>query len=334
MRPILGNKEYRPFTINGETHFIVEPETVEELQHAHRAKDVLTQAINEQIFEDDEHADLHSLLQEQEMYIKEYLESIGDFDNRFLISNINFLSKKYMFRIGEIENMLGLSAGYISRTAKEKSGKKMSIDVVWKFAKLFEIDIKKLLSTDLRIPESNSNTDLAARFLEKAYSDTDAGLIEWTNFGGILVTLDESLQKSGIISGDSPEPIFRSLFADKETKCILYDDIFACNKIIEGCDILIIPYYPDYSGGQKFVNYEFLFRYYKKSENDPQQGTYSFSRFFTTIDSPLGHLNYYAEELYNLIHDKEYETRLSPIAKKVIDIYLGEGKDVSNTNLE
>lgn len=328
MKPILGNKVSKPFTVNGETYHLVEPECIEDLQHAYRAKDILTLVSLSNNTDEKIKSDCQALLEEQERYIKEYLESVGDFNNIFLIGNINHLSKKYQFRIGEIENALGLSAGYISRTAKENSGKKMSIDVVWKIAKLFDIDIKKLIGTDLRIPESNSNTDLAARFLEKAYKDTAAGAIEWTNEGGVIAVMEGSISDTGFFTDrdDGPQPSYRSMFTDEESRFILYDDIFSCKQIINGCDVLIIPYYPEGTKRDDLINYDLLFRQYIDDELDPKFGTYEFKRFFTTIDSPWGHLDFYAGELYNLIKDREYETRLSPDAKKVIETYLGEGE--------
>ena len=44
--------------------------------------------------------------------------------------------------MGDLERLLGISAGYISRTVKENSSKKLSIDVVWKIAELFEISVQ------------------------------------------------------------------------------------------------------------------------------------------------------------------------------------------------
>ena len=82
----------------------------------------------------------------QNDYIQEYLSLIGDFDNSILVSNIIHLAKSNDIRLGELEKMLGISTGYISRTAKENTNKRLSIDVVWKIAHFFNISIDSLVS--------------------------------------------------------------------------------------------------------------------------------------------------------------------------------------------
>ena len=121
------------FEVLGETYEVVEPENFEELMQALHVREVIQTAISS-LMHDEDSSRLCTLMDKQNDFIQEYLDSIGNFDNRYLISNIAFLAKKNSLRIGEIENMLGLSAGYISRTAKENSAKKLSIDVVWKIA--------------------------------------------------------------------------------------------------------------------------------------------------------------------------------------------------------
>lgn len=309
------------FEVFGETYELVEPENFEELMQALRVKEVIQTAISSLMHDEDSSA-LCALMDEQDCFIREYLDSIGDFDNRFLISNIAFLAKKSNLRIGEIESMLGLSAGYISRTAKENSAKKLSIDVVWKIAHLFEVDIRDLLETDLQIPDSNS--DLAAKFLEKVYHETESGLIEWQCNGGVVSELDDSFANSELVTYEKEKPYYRSMYLSRDARFVLADDIFACENIALHAEVLIVPFYLE-SSGERAMQYEFIFRHSVDDENDPKFGTYYFTRMFTTADDPFTRLDGPASRLYKLLKDREYDTRMSPGAKSIIAKYLKSG---------
>jgi len=291
------------FEVLGETYEVVEPENFEELMQALHVREVIQTAISS-LMHDEDSSRLCTLMDKQNDFIQEYLDSIGNFDNRYLISNIAFLAKKNSLRIGEIENMLGLSAGYISRTAKENSAKKLSIDVVWKIARLFEVDIRHLLEKDLQIPDSNS--DLAAKFLEKVYRDTESGLVEWQCNGGVIAALDDSFSGSGLVTYEKDKPYYHSMYLNRDARFVLADDIFACENIALEAEVLIVPFYLENSGEQA-MQYEFIFRHSIDDENDPKYGSYYFTRMFTTADDPFSHLDSPAGRLYKLLKDREYE---------------------------
>jgi len=312
------------FELYDETHELIDPNSFDELMKAFEVKDLLQTAINSLMHDEDSHG-WSTLLQLQEDNIQTYLDSIGEFDNSFLVNNINYLAKSNDLRIGEVESMIGLSAGYISRTAKENSAKKLSVDVVWKIARLFEVDIKALLETNLLIP--NSNSDLAIKFLEKAYRDTEAGKIEWICNGGVISELDTSIEKEGLITYEDGQEnevaIYHSKFLNPEARFVLEDDIFACENISLTHEVLIIPFKLEGKGN---TYYEFLFRRSIDDENDPKYGTYVYTRVFTTADDPFMSVSFFADKLYKYVKDREYDTRLSPGAKSIISDYLKSGE--------
>ena len=80
--------------------------------------------------------------------------------------------------------MLGISTGYISRTARENASKRLSIDVVWKIAKFFEVSIDDLISHDFRIPSETA--DLLRKFIVKLSVQTMMDEIEWECEGGYM----------------------------------------------------------------------------------------------------------------------------------------------------
>ena len=304
------------FEIYGEMYELIEPENFEGLLKALKVKGALETAISG-LMHDEDSSTWCSLLQEQDNYIQEYLNTIGDFDNSHLVGNINYLAKKYNLRIGEIENMLHISAGYISRTARENSPKKLSIDVVWKLAVLFGIDLRALLETDLQIP--NSNTDLAAKFIAKALSETESGHIEWICNGGCASELDESFNGSRLITQQDDVTYYHPMYLSNTAKFILDDDIFACENIDLHREVLIVPFKLDNTSK---THYEFIFRHSDDNESSPTFGAYYFTRMFNTASDPFADLDICAEQLYKCIKDREYDTQLSAGAKAIIIQYL------------
>ena len=306
------------FELFGETYELVEPHNFEELMQALRVKEVIQTGISG-LMHDEDPSSLLMLMEEQNGFIGDYLNSIGEFDNRFLISNISFLAKKNNLRIGEIESMLGLSAGYISRTSKENSAKKLSIDVVWKIARLFEVDIKLLLETDLQVPDSNS--DLAMKFIAKVFKETESCLIEWQCNGGVSTVLHESFSKAGLITHKGEITYYHPMSMNRDVHFILADDIFACESIAANSEVIIVPYYFE-SSSEKYRQYESILRYSVDDENDQEYGAYRFARMFTTGDDPFSDLQNDAEKLYELIKDREFDTRMSARTKTIISDYL------------
>ena len=106
------------FEIYGELYSLVEPENTKELMEALEIKARIQDQINS-LMHDEDSSGWCDLLQQQEDYISEYIESLGDFDNTILAKNIVYLVKKNGMRVGELEEFLGISTGYISRTVKE-----------------------------------------------------------------------------------------------------------------------------------------------------------------------------------------------------------------------
>lgn len=307
------------FELYGEQHSLVEPDNFEELMSAIRVKDVIQTAING-LMHDEDSSGWDNLLQTQVDYIQEYISSLDEFDNSFLVNNINYLTKKNDLRIGDLEKLLGISAGYISRTAKENSAKKLSIDVVWKTAKLFEVDIRALLESDLQIP--NSNTEMGVEFLKKVYAETEDGTIEWINNGGVECQLDESIKSGGLVVEEDETTLYKPMRLSHEARFVLVDDIFTCENITSENEVLIIPFKLENS---EKVNYDFVLRSSEDDEASPNFGKYYFKRMFNTVDDPFGALDVYADNLYRLIKNREYDTRMSPGVKGIIANYLKRG---------
>lgn len=302
------------FEIYGDLYSLIEPDNFDELMEALKVKDIIQNAINS-LMHDEDSSSYCELLQIQEDYIIEYVSRLGEFENYYLIQNINYITKKNDLRIGELEKLLGISTGYISRTAKENSSKKMSVDVVWKIAKLFDVDIKTLIETDLRIP--NTNTELIKKFIAKINLQTQENVIEWTSHGGIVMLLDERYKSMGLISEGAYETtIYHPDRLNQEFKWILTDDIVACEKFEGDRDLVIIPFMADGRKDMKF--YDFLFVW---SENK----RYHWEKVFYTSDEPYGKLTEYASILYDSIQRTEFDAQITTEVRNTITNYLKGG---------
>ena len=219
-------------------------------------------------------------------------------------------------RIGDVEKMLGLSAGYISRTAKENSSKKLSVDVVWKLSKLFNINIKNLLETDLRIPYKR--TEMIKKFLAKLYKKTTEDEITWSNQGGFVCQLNGKYAEMGLVSENENGPaLYNSDCLNPEIKWELANDIYAFCGFDADKDLVIISVQSPDSETHKI--YDFLIVWNEGNEN-------KWERMFCTADDAFGRLSDYAGELVDAIESTEFEPKITPEHRNLIANFLREDK--------
>lgn len=98
-----------------------------------------------------------------------------ELDKNILFDNIAFLLKKQGKKVGELENVAGVSAGYISRT-KDGNGKP-GLDFVVKVADFFGVSMDALLK--VRFSALTATEEYIVRFLEKLTQDTEADCLDW-----------------------------------------------------------------------------------------------------------------------------------------------------------
>lgn len=296
------------FELNGELHQLVDPTNLDELVEAINTKDLIQQLIDQQPSYE---ADWPSpIMQEQEDLITEYVESLGEFDNSLLVKNLNYLLKKYGLRMGELEKLLGISAGYISRTTKEGSNKRLSIDVLWKIARLFEVDLRVLLMTDMEIP--NNNVEMIIRFMSKLRRQTETYDIEWTALGGVETYLDESLKATGLFKEEDDDTVYIPFeHMNPNVKFILEGDIVGLKDFKPGMYLVIIPFKAE-SLSSNQISYDFIMV--------AQDGKWE--RVFYTSDTPFYDLDGHAGMLYDAVKSQEFDVKLESSVKSLISDYL------------
>lgn len=98
-----------------------------------------------------------------------------ELDKNILFENVAFLLKKQGKKVGELENVAGVSAGYISRT-KDGNGKP-GLDFVVKVADFFGVSMDALLK--VRFSALTATEEYIVCFLEKLTQDTEADCMDW-----------------------------------------------------------------------------------------------------------------------------------------------------------
>jgi transcriptional regulator with XRE-family HTH domain len=302
------------FDYNGEWYSLIEDiNSLEDLIEAMRIRELLVQCENQ--FEPDSGHPCFWMLRQQEEYIDEYLEKFGDFDKTILHNNIAFLLKKYDMRMGELEQLLKISSGYISRTAKPSSDKKLSIDVVWKIARIFGISLSDFLGTYLSIP--SNNTDMVAKFLIKLCEQTKENIIEWESEGGVMTILNDKYKEMGLVTEVSEdEVVYHPQHLNPDYKWVLTDDIFVCKNIDSKKGLAVIPY--SAAEKEKFQGYDFIFVW---SDKDGQH----WEKAFYTSDDPFETLKKHAAQLYKSVQQTELDAKVAPAVRGLIADYLKGG---------
>lgn len=307
------------FEIYGETYELVEPSNFDELIKALEIKETIQNYLSG-LMHDEDPGVFTDYLQEQEDYINAYLENIGEFDNSLLISNINYLAKKHNLRIGDVERLLGISAGYISRTAKENSAKKLSIDVVWKIAKLFEVSVNSIINSDLRMPRTN--TELLINFLGKLFRDTKEDILKWSFEGGFECDAYDRYLELGMVSEVSDEETDEYTYRyyprhlNNNMKWYVAGEIICSEKFVDNKDLVMIPYAKEGCDSIYGVDCFFLWKQGKKWQSQ---------EVFFSPDAPMSDLEDYAISFYNEVVKTQFDATVAPEVKSILSAYLKKG---------
>lgn len=303
------------FELYGTEYKLVEPENIDELMQAFDVKYALETHISG-LMHDEDSSGYESLLQKQIDYIHEYVESLGEFESSTLANNIVYLAKKHGMRVGELENTIGVSAGYLSRTIKENSKKKMSIDIVWKIAQLFGTDIKTLTESEMWV--AHTNTDLLECFLDRLYEDTRDNFFTWELDGGVMAMLSDRYKVMGLITEEEDETaVYHANHLNPDIKWVLAADIVFLERFEEKKDLVIIPYKSVEKN--RLFGYDFIFVW----EDDRR---WCWEKIFYTSDTPFGSLQERAKKLYDEIEWLEFDAKLSPKVHQMISNYVKGGR--------
>ena len=268
--------------------------------------------------------ELKQKLEEQKKYITEFINVQANYDSKFLSSNLDYLLKMNSLRISDLEELLGVSAGYVSRTVNPDSKKRLSVDIVWKISAIFQVNVDELLNIDFQVP-TQSLCDVIA-FFKKLKQETDEATIHWINHGNkkedYVGTFFKELKESGL-DGTKRYQYAPDGFASITKAVELTDDIFSAGTSIG--ELYLLPLENQF--GEK--GYE-LYRYIGRE--DYNQNYYDsdgpdLELICSTFDDKSNKLKGKCDELFKSVKLHESDFVISESAKSLIDRYLNPKKN-------
>ena len=177
--------------------------------------------------------ELNQKIEEQKKQIYDFINAQANYDSKFLSGNLDYLLKMHSLRISDLEELLGVSAGYVSRTVNPDSKKRLSVDIVWKISVIFQVNVDDLLNIDFQVP-TQSLRDVID-FFKKLKQETDEATIHWNNQGNkkenFVGIFFKELEEGGL-DGTKRYQYAPDGFANSTKAVRLTDDIFSAETSI------------------------------------------------------------------------------------------------------
>lgn len=291
---------------------IIEPKNLQDLVKAIELRDFMQEKLNK-FFKIKEDPMLADQLKQQEAKIDAYAESIPNFDNTKLIRNIAYLTRKTGLRIGDLEKMLGISTGYISRIAKENSTKKFSIDTVCKISEIFGVSVSKLINDDVVF--LSGNIDLLVDFMSKLSRQTDNVEIEWELLGSSMPDMNERIVSLGLFEGmGDGRALYKAPGRNPKQNYLLADNVIGTFSVDGYKELIIVPFTLE---GEDRVHYDFMFASYQDGANGSKV-----EKIFYSTDDPYGALDNHAAALYETASNHFMDVPVTENVRNFISSYL------------
>ncbi len=298
------------FSFNGSEYSLVVPSNIKELADALNTLTALRGAYMVTFEEDHEACTTLGTMQRE--FVDNYISEIGNYNNRYFNSNLQFLMKRYGISMKSLEELLHISAGYISRAAGEDAKRKLSIDVVWKIARLFEVDLNSFISTDLQAPSEDN--DLVVRFLDKLKSQTISKEIKWRNEGGDSEHLSEAIRDIGMFDDRGGVILYSSDHLYSRSQYVLIDDVVSCEEIDPSKRFYIINY-KEVTDAKTF--FDFLCAYQDRGTQETETET-----VFSTYGLKIPEIEEAVESLYKEVKKQGVSIEISSSARELMSKYL------------
>ena len=263
--------------------------------------------------------EMEQKLYEQKKHISEFINAQANYDSKFLSSNLDYLLKMYGLRISDLEELLGVSAGYVSRTINPESKKRLSVDIVWKISEIFQVNVDTLLNIDIQVPTQSLNDVIA--FFKKLKQETDDAAIHWKNQGNkkenYVGLFFKELEECGL-DGTKRYQYAPDGYAN-ETKAVgLTDDIYSADTSIG--ELYLLPLENQF----KEKGFE-LYIYTDKGIYDSGD----LDLICSTFNDRSNTLRSKCDELFKSVKLHESDFVISETAKNLISRYLNPEKNYS-----
>ena len=241
------------------------------------------------------------------------------FDSDILTNNIKYLVNQHDMKISELETILNLSAGYISRATGEDSKRRLSIDTVYEIAALFSVTVTSLITRD--IDTESKSIKKVADYLEKLCNQTEDGELQWSDLDRFhLRNVEESFNRyiddynqNTMLENDTISPMDNIFITSGRNGDILISDI--CSDDGRKGFVVCVGCYDS--------SEEIPFFYTDDSKN----ATYEFHQIITVYDGYYDSIVTLCENLIARIQTHKSDFRLSDAAQNYLDSYLEGDSD-------
>lgn len=265
--------------------------------------------------------ELKQKLEEQKKHITEFKNAQANYDSKFLSSNLDYLLKMHGLRISDLEELLGVSAGYVSRTVNPDSKKRLSVDIVWKISVIFQVNVDDLLNIDFQVPTQSLREVID--FFKKLKQETDEAIIHWNNQGNkkenFVGIFFKQLEESAL-NGTKQYRYAPDGFENNTKAVGLTDDIFSVETSIG--ELYLLPL--ENAFGEK--GYE-LYIYTDRGGYSSNYDSTDLNLICSTFNDRSNTLKGKCDELFKSVKLHELDFVISESAKNLIDRYLNPKKN-------
>ena len=243
---------------------------------------------------------------EQEEQMDCFVNTRKTFNSQIFSKNLDLLLKREGMKISDLEAILNVSSGYISRAVGQDSKKRVSIDIVWEMADLFQINLDNLLNRDISTP--SKDVKHVVGFIGKLIEDTEECKVHWEK---IKTTPNEDLEMFFV--GDSNGKVFLPNAFPSEN-CGLR----SAYKVTLNVGVLFFFQEDSFVEENEYSMYLFDEQLYSESQGraDP------LVQIIITSQDSSGVLEAECKKLLNSIKTHEKDFVVSVEAKRLINKYL------------
>lgn len=244
-----------------------------------------------------------------------------EFDVDRLYGNISKLMKDQGIKPSEMEGVMDVSAGYLSKLVKNKTV--LGADILFRIAQRLGVSVDLLINCDLTVDRATDNLRLMTRFLQKLRADTDATTLRWKS------TNADSMDIDYMLSTDEPY-VFTQIEAHNNPlfgEVGYYLNDYGTTKI----DMIGQSFYADMTTGRIYVSH--LVETIPDGEHVGEQISYYavdsyVSGEISPVCSSKGHTELYAELelLYECLKRHAADLQISEPVRNFIDAYVNPPK--------
>lgn len=267
--------------------------------------------------EDDESQAVADLILEQQGILEDYRKKFDMEELKFLSSNIEHLLKINNLRASDLEDLLRVSPGYISRTMGPKAKKRLSVDVLVQIADVFHVNINELINRDYNAPVKSVSRVFS--FLLRLIKETEYDHIHWKPLGK-KVTKDNDMYLI-----PTPEGMLRFVGSEETESYILADEVYEGKSSIGF--FYICPVRDIFSNDIDYEIYIFDEEDYNSKLGSGYESERPFVGMCYTAKDNTKLLRAKADELYKLAVAHKVDYVISEEAERYMDLFMDSVDD-------